>query len=276
MHYPTAKAFIRAKPSLPAGIVGIVLCESAVHADHSAQALVDRGVGTVIAIGAHGGITDPGVPVVRIDEAPELHSDRAILNTVFRALDGRWVVWLWNGEFLLFPFYETRTLADLTQFLADERRRALYAYAIDLYSRDMPPPAAPPDTSALYFDRIGYHAFPKDGGQLRLYGSLGWRFEELCPPALQPIGRTGLLKVGPDTVLDRERLFGQTDLDSVACPWHHNPTAAIFSLRRTQRILAHPGFGPVADRLFWDGSTQCQWSSRQLLELGMIEPGQWF
>lgn len=276
MHYPTAKAFARAAPMLPSGPVGILLCESAVHADHSAQALAAQGAASIIAVGASQGITLPDTPVIRIDEAPDMQSDREILNTLFRALTDRWVVWLWNGEFLLFPFCETRSLPDLTQFLADERRKSLFCYALDLYARTMPPPSDPPQKAGLYFDRVGYHAFPKDGEQLRIYGGLGWRFEEICPPPMQQIGRTALLKVAADTALDRERLFGQSELDSVACPWHHNPTAAVMSLRRTQRILAHPAFDKVADRLIWHGTTTFEWHSHQLLDLGMIEPGQWF
>ena len=49
-----------------------------------------------------------------------------------------------------------------------------------------------------------------------------------------------------------------------------------WGLRRAYRILAHPGFTDVAGDLIWQGSTPFEWTSRQLLELGMIEPGQWF
>ena len=48
------------------------------------------------------------------------------------------------------------------------------------------------------------------------------------------------------------------------------------SLRRAYRVLAHPAFAGVAGDLVWQGSTRFDWTSRQLLEMGMIEPGQWF
>jgi len=276
LSYPTVRAFAAAKPALPPGVVAILMCEAEAHAARSARHLAELGASAVIAVGAAPAVGEPGVPVIGIAERPELRTERAILNALWPALVGRWVVWLWNGEFLFFPFCETRTLSDLTNFLGDERRTSLYAYALDLYGHDMPAPAEAPEHAALQFDRIGYHAFPKEGQQLRLFGGLGWRFEELCPPELQQIGRTVLLRVAPGTALDRERLFGQTVYDSVSCPWHHNPTGAVMSLRRSRRILAHPGFAEVADRLIWEGSTRFAWQSRQLLELGMIEPGQWF
>lgn len=275
MDYPTAKAFQQARPRLPGGIVGIVLCESDRHAQVTIDRLVDQGVSIVIAIGATDAIAAE-VPTVRIAEKPDTKSARSILNNVFEALTGQWVIWLWNGEFFVFPYGETRTLPDLTAFLGDERRVSFYTYVLDLYDRELPTPAEDPQQAPLYFDRIGYHAFPKDGQQLRLFGGLGWRFEEFLPAALQPIGRTALLKLAPGIELDRELLFGQSVYDSVSCPWHHNPTGAVMSLRRSRRVLAHPQFPKVADKLIWAGSTRFEWNSRQLLTLGMIEPGQWF
>jgi hypothetical protein len=40
--------------------------------------------------------------------------------------------------------------------------------------------------------------------------------------------------------------------------------------------MAHPGFAKRRDSLIWHGSVPFEWSSRQLMDLGMIEPGQWF
>lgn len=275
MIYSTASAFAKDQPKIPAGPVAIVLCETDRHALASMQRLADQGAAAIIAVGAYGTAV-PDCPLIRIEQAPHRRDLRGILNTLFRALAGRWLLWLWNGEFLVFPFCETRSLRDMATFLGDERRLSLYSYTLDLYAHPLPAPADPPPASALYFDRIGYHAFPMQDQQLRLYGGLGWRFEELTPPTMQQIGRAVMLKPGPETMLDRDMLFSDPVYDTVSCPWHHSPTAAVMSLHRTRRIMGHPGFPDVAHKLMWQGSTRFEWTSRQLLDLGMIEPGQWF
>lgn len=273
--YPSAKAFARARPKLPGGVIAVLLCESDRHAAQSAARLVRQGASAIVAVGGSGDL-GVDVPVIHVGALPDQRGLSDLMNTVLGALRGRWVLWLWNGEFFVFPYGETRTLSDLTAFLEDERRRSLYGYALDLYAPSLPKPTDAVEQATLYFDRIGYHGFPRDGQGLRLYGGLGWRFEEMTPPHLQQIGRTVLLKPGPDTAMNQELLFGDTEYDSVSCPWHHNPTGAVMSLRRSRRIMAHPAFAEVAHRLVWSGSEPFQWRSDQLLDLGMIEPGQWF
>ena len=71
-------------------------------------------------------------------------------------------------------------------------------------------------------------------------------------------------------------VFEDPDYASVSCAWHHNPTTATMTLRRARRLTAHPQFAAVRDRLVWSGSERFEWTSEQLLRLGMIEPGQWF
>ena len=276
MDFKTVQEFAKARPTLPGGIVAILLCESDRHADASARRLVAQGVGSIIAVGASETLGDPGVPVIRIEEAPHPKPLPVMLQTLLRALAGRWVLWLWNSEFLVFPFCETRRLNDLADFLGDERRLSIYGYTLDLYAKTLPAPADDPTGVNLYFDRLGYYAFPREGDFLQLRGGLGWRFEEYTPPTMQSIGRTIMLKPDAAISVTRDLTFGDTIYDTVNCPWHHNPTAAVMSLRRTRRIMAHPGFAGVADRLIWPGTTQFDWTSRQLLEIGMIEPGQWF
>jgi len=273
--HPSVHQAAHAIAGLGPGVIGILLCDSQRHVAASARRMADQGVGAIIAVGRTETLPELDIPVVHIADPLQGDTARDVLNALFASLTGRWVLWLWNGEFLYFPFGETRSLDDLTEFLNNERRKGFYAYAIDLYAPSMPEDGAPADWD-LSFDRIGYHAFPRPDQQLRLYGGLGWRFEELTPPAMQPLGRTALLKVAPGVQLDREMLFGQTEYDSVSCPWHHSTTGAVMTMRRAHRILAHPNFPPVADNLMWLGSVRFQGTSRQLLELGMIEPGQWF
>ena len=275
MIFRTAEDFARARARLPAGPAAVVLCDSPRQTQTSVSRLVDQAAAMIVVVGEAGPLDIGDVPLVRIAQSPGREAHR-VLSTILGALAGRWVVWLWAGEFLFYPFCETRTLSELTSFLQDERRKVLFCYALDLYGIDMPAPRQPPWQADLSFDRVGYQPFPQPNQGLDLYGGLGWRFEELAPKALAQLGRSALVRVERGLALDRNWRFGDPDYDSVSCPWHHSPTGAVMSLRRTWRIMAHPGFTDVAGDLIWHGSTPFDWTSRQLLELGMIEPGQWF
>ena len=275
MVFPDAATFAKSRPTLPPGVVAILLCESEIHAQASADRLIDQGITALVVVGS-AKIVSPTVPIFQIshyDGPPDTHS---LLNTLFDALSGRWVLWLWNGEFFVFPFGETRVLADLAAFLEDERRKVLFTYALDLYGEDLPAADVDPRECDLYFDREGYHAFPKEQNQLRVYGGLGWRFAEITPKDLHQIGRSSLIRAQAGVHLGRDMIFHDVEYGSVSCPWHHNPTGAILGLRRTRRIMAHPNFPAVRNKLIWWGSEPVAWTSAQLLEAGMIEPGQWF
>ncbi|MEM1160770.1 MAG: hypothetical protein AAGJ28_07535 [Pseudomonadota bacterium] len=274
--YPTVSAIVRARPKLPVGPVAIMLCESGRHIKATARRLADQGMGTILYLGRDAPLGIDGPMEIAIAERPRSDRYRDLLNALFDMLDGRWVLWLWNGEFLVYPYCETRSLPEMISFLKDERRKVLFSYALDLYAQDLPVDGADPAAADLCFDRIGYHAFPKPDQQLRFYGGMGWRFEELTPPEQQQCGRSSLILAQKGVHLNREMLFGEVEYDSISCPWHHNPTGAVMSLRRSARIMAHPNFPDVAHSLIWAGTTKWDWTSRQLLELGMIEPGQWF
>ncbi|MEM7188461.1 MAG: hypothetical protein AAF439_02510 [Pseudomonadota bacterium] len=274
--FPTVSAFASARAALPAGVVAVLLCESARHVQASAERLAEQGAAAIIYVGREEVCDLEGPAEIAIAERPRTDRYRKQLNALFDALDGRWVLWLWNAEFFVFPYCETRSLAEMTGFLQDERRRVLFSYALDLYGTRLPAAKDDPRQTGLCFDRIGYHAFPKPGQQLRVYGGLGWRFEELAPRGMQQIGRSCLIRAQRGQHLNREMLFGDDDYDSVSCKWHNSPTGAVMTLRRSSRIMAHENFPAASDRLMWQGTTAWDWSSQQLLELGMIEPGQWF
>lgn len=275
MEFRTVAEFARARPVLPNGVVAVLLCESRLHAAASARRLAAQGAAAVVMVGDAPAVDLP-CPAIRIAEEPGEGRAAALLNELFGALAGRWVLWLWNGEFFVFPFGETRRLSDLAQFLEDERRVSIYTYALDLYADDLPREAEPPENAPLCFDRLGYHAFPRPDRGLRLFGGLGWRFEELTPGHMHQIGRAALLKPRRGVEIGRDLIFDDPGYASVSAPWHHSPTAAIMTLRRAWRIFAHPQFPEWRGSLHWHGTTRWDWSSRQLLELGMIEPGQWF
>lgn len=277
MDHPTIAHFAKAKPRLPNGVVTVLLCESALHLRATADHAVRHGTTAIVAIGtASVALGDPGVPVIRIGEDPGDRNAPALISAAMEALEGRWVLWLWNGEFFHFPFCETRALGDLTEFLESERRKLIYTYTLDLYADPMPGAESAPQNVPMHFDRIGYYAFPEQDQTLRVYGSLCWRFEEIAPKWMRQIGRASLVKAERDMRLGPDLHFDDPAFASVSCPWHRSPTAAMMSLRSARRITSHPDFAMRRDSLIWHGSVPFEWTSRQLLDLGMIEPGQWF
>ena len=275
MRFKTAADFAETS-AIPSGaLAGILLCESAWHAMASARRLVRQGVDLLIVVGGELP-EDPGCPLLTIAQPVTDANAPELLTTLIPKFAGRWVIWLWNGEFFVFPFGENREIGDLTDFLGDERRKGLYCYNFDLYAPDLPSPDQAPELFELNIDRVGYHAFPRDNQQLRVYGGLGWRFQELLPDRLRQIGRTSLFLARPGLRMGEEFFINDDEYASVSCPWHRNPTGAVMSLRRAKRIMAHPEFPQLRQRLLWDGTQSFDWTSAQLLDLGLIEPGQWF
>ncbi len=277
MNHPSIASFAKKRTDLPAGVVTVLLCESALHLDATAAHAVRQGTSAIIALGrAAAALGDQGVPLIRIAEEPGDRNIPDLIPALMDALDGRWVLWLWNGEFFHYPFCETRTLGDLAEFLDSERRKQIYTYTLDLYADPMPSPEAQLSDSNMHFDRIGYYAFPDQDQTLKVYGALGWRFEEIAPRWMRQIGRASLVRAERGMAMTEDLHFTDPAFSSVSCPWHRSPTAAMMSLRSARRITAHPAFAAQRDSLIWHGSVPFEWTSRQLLDLGMIEPGQWF
>lgn len=275
---PTIAAFLgglRRAPLRP-GVVTVLAATDGWLAEATLAHLGRLGTGPVLVLGP--GAAGRGVPGVR-HIACALDTPAAVaaaLNALIDGLAGRWIAWCQNAEFLFYPFCETRTLDDLATFLGEERRRVLFSYALDLYAPRLPGADEDPTALGLMFDGAGYHAFPQADQRLDLYGGLGWRFEELMPADQQPLGRPALFLAERGVHLTRALMFTTPDHGTVACPWHHNPTGAVMSLRRARLLMAHPGYPPLADRLVWRHSVPFDWTSRQLLDRGLIEPGQWF
>ena len=56
----------------------------------------------------------------------------------------------------------------------------------------------------------------------------------------------------------------------------HNITAAVCSFRPATALKTTPGSRYDIHTFKWHNSAPFEWHSRQLLELGLMEPGQWF
>lgn len=205
------------------------------------------------------------------------------MNILIEKMPGEWLHYCFNGEYLFYPFCEDRSVGELVTWVMEERRTAILTYVIDLYAPNLRayPDAVSLDTALL--DSSGYYAegradengHPRER-QLNFYGGLRWRFEEHVAPPKRKIDRIGLFQAKPGLSLREDHTLSDEEMNTYACPWHHSLTAAICSFRVAKALRTNPGSRHDATDFRWHKSTQFHWSSLQLMELGLMEPGQWF
>ena len=254
------------------GPVAFLLCEDDFLLEETLERLRTLRFAEILAIG-------PGAASLAPDDrlhaiacaAADISSAPSFLLPAFA---GRWALTCYNGEFPFFPFCETRGAADFVEFLRSERRSSCMAYSIDLYS-DRLIDGEDPDLSEVYFDAEGWYGFDREAGAADVYGGLGWRFEEYSPVAMSRANRPALFMIDDATKLREDLWFEDEAMNTIACPWHNNPTMALMSFRRARRMLSHPNFKNAVETLMWPNSKRFEWSSDQLARLGLIEAGQW-
>ncbi|MEP1522074.1 hypothetical protein [Ascidiaceihabitans sp.] len=225
--------------------------------------------------------------VHRIDHA--LSSSEAATEAMNRliaaATPGVWIYYCFNAEYLFHPFCETRSIGEMLAFHTEERRDAMLTYVLDLYADDLDRHPDAVSLDAAHLDRSGYyalaradienHGHPKDR-QLDFFGGLRWRYEEHIPPARRKIDRISLFRTKPGLQLLEDHTFSDEEYNTYACPWHHNITAAVCSFRTAKALKRNPGSRFDIHTFKWHNSAPFEWHSRQLLDLGLMEPGQWF
>lgn len=96
------------------------------------------------------------------------------------------------------------------------------------------------------------------------------------PPARRKIDRIAIFKAAPDLRLREDHTFSDEEYNTYSCPWHHNITATICSFRTAKALKLNPGSRYEIETFKWHNSAPFEWHSRQLLDLGLMEPGQWF
>ncbi|SDY35639.1 hypothetical protein [Citreimonas salinaria] len=286
MHYPDVETFARrGLRGLPPGPVALIFAEDSAALDATLRHHQRHGL-TVVLLGA------PDLAVAEdLSDLPRVDLDAAEPDAVLRAVSriadaapGRWFYWGYNAEFLFYPFAETRRVGEMLSFHAQERREAMLTYVIDLYAGDL---GRHPDAVALddaWLDRMGYYAAaridpatakPRER-QLDIHGGLRWRFEEHVPPDRRRIDRIALFRARRGLTLRPDHTLSVEEMNTYACPWHNSLTAAVMSFRAAKALRFNPDSREAIDTFRWRNSVPFQWHSRQLLDLGFIEPGQWF
>ncbi|MCU0827737.1 MAG: hypothetical protein MUE52_10110 [Tabrizicola sp.] len=289
MRYPSLADFLTARSSaLAKGPLSLVMAEDEVEIDSTLAHQKKCGFRDVILLAPSGVEVSPEnesrVHIVTHDVFAEAALPSAV-NQVIDHVAGAWVHYCYNAEYLHFPFCETRRIRELLTFHSEERRDAMLTYVIDLYAGDL---AASPNAVNLadaWLDRSGYYALarkdpardwqPKDR-QMDFFGGLRWRFEEHVPWHRRRIDRISLFRAKPGLRLQPDYTLTDEEMNTYACPWHHNLTAAVCSFRTAKALRTNPGSRHAIQTFRWRNSVPFNWHSQQLLDLGLMEPGQWF
>ncbi|PLL10862.1 hypothetical protein C0V75_19480 [Tabrizicola sp. TH137] len=289
MQHESLSEYIRsATASPPKGPMAIIMAEDGVEVDTTLRHHLQAGFPEVLLL-APPEITlaaalEPAVHRIRHD----VHAENALIaavNQLIEAFPGLWMFYCFNAEYLFHPFCETRTVRDLLAFHAEERRDAMLTYVIDLYADDLDRHPGAVNLEAAHLDRSGYYALarqdpdnnwhPKER-QLDFFGGLRWRFEEHVPWTRRKIDRVSLFKAKRGLVLRPDFTFSDEEYNTYACPWHNNLTAAVCSFRTAKALKSNPGSKWEIRSFRWHNSTPFEWHSQQLMDLGLMEPGQWF
>lgn len=289
MHHTTLSDFLKtAVPDLAKGPLAIILVEDEIEVATTLRHHIQSGFAEVLALmpSTMQLPADLQARVHRIDcdVTPE-GAARDAINRIIAGAPGAWMYYCYNAEYLFFPFCETRTVGEMLAFHSEERRDAMLTYVVDLYADDL---TQFPDAVSLdraHLDRSGYYALarndtaephhPKER-QLDFFGGLRWRFEEHVPPTRRKIDRIALFRSKPGLTLRDDDTFSDEEYNTYACPWHNNLTATVCSFRAAKALKRNPGSSPAIDTFKWHNSERFDWHSRQLLDLGLMEPGQWF
>lgn len=289
MSAPDLRAFI-ANPgrAFAKGPVALIFAEDETEIGSTLRHHLDCGFKSVLVFMPDEFDLDPDVvPAVHRIRHDLTGSDSltSAVNAVIAAAPGLWMYYCYNAEYLFFPFCETRSVGEMLTFHGEERRDAMLTYVIDLYADDLHRYPDAVSLEAAHLDKSGYYALARPDPerdnhpmerQLDFFGGLRWRYEEHIPAHRRKIDRIALFRARPGLRLREDHTFNDPEYNTYACPWHHNLTSAIVSFRTAKALKRNPGSTFDIETFKWRNSVPFEWHSRQLLDLGLIEPGQWF
>ncbi len=207
------------------------------------------------------------------------------INRIIHWNPDTWMYYCYNAEYLFYPFCETRSIGEFLAFNTQEERAAMVTFIIDLYAADLRQNPNAVCTQTAQIDSSGYYAqtrldpdqhnFPKER-QLDFFGGLRWRFDQYVPSTLRKIDRIGLFTSKPGLQLQPDDTFNDPEYNTYTGLWHNSPSAAILSFRAAKALRMNATSCVAIDCFDWPGSIPFQWHSEQLLNLGLMETGQWF
>lgn len=274
--------------ALAKGPIALIFIEDLVEVDTTVRHHLQLGFKSILVF-APDAMTLPRALEEKIHRIPfDARVAGAVTDAVSKINDlatGIWMYYCYNAEYLYYPFCETRTIGEMLAYHTEERRDAMLTYVVDLYADDLNTHPNAVNLESAHMDKSGYYAasrpdvnnsnHPKER-QLDFFGGLRWRYEEHIAPTRRKIDRIAIFKSKEGLKLRDDHTFSDEEYNTFACPWHHNLTAAICSFRTAKALKHNPGSTFDIETFKWHNSTPFQWHSQQLLDLGLMEPGQWF
>lgn len=289
MIHPDLEIFLaKGKAALTKGPLAVIMAEDEVEVASTLRHHLQAGFRDVLLLAPEGLALPTDLAELIHIAWHDVHAEAALTQAVTRiaeAAPGIWMYYCYNAEYLFFPFCETRSFRDLVAFHAEERREAMLTYVIDLYAGDLDRFGNAVSLDDAHLDRSGYYALArKDEAkgwaprerQLDFFGGLRWRFEEHVPWTKRKIDRVAIFKARKGLKLRPDFTFSEEELNTFACPWHNNLTAAVCSFRTAKALRSNPGSRFDIQNFRWHNSIPFDWHSQQLMDLGLMEPGQWF
>lgn len=288
MNFETLENFYSSgKAHLEKGPIALIFAEDQAEIVSTLQHHIKVGFTKVIAFGMDFSVVPDDLLKACVTVKTNLYEEVLPFEIVTKVNDlavGQWVYYCFNAEYLFYPFCETRSVKELVTFNAEERRNVMMCYVIDLYAQDLSRFSQGISLTEAYFDSKGYYALarkdetnahPKEQ-QLDIFGGLKRRFEEYVPYNKRRIDRKALFNCTENLSLNSDFTFNEDEYNTYSCPWHNNLTAAIMSFRTVKAFRINPASKRDIENFNWENSERFRWHSQQLLDLGFIEPGQWF
>lgn len=287
IHYNSLDAFLQNGAGvLTKGPIALVLMEDDVEAASTVRHHLDIGFVSVVALGVNDVVLPDDMPdtVHRVEfDASRAEAAMHVVNRIIPAAPKAWLSYCYNAEYLFFPFCEHRTIGELLAFHMEERRNAVLTYVVDLYAGDLDEHPSATSLENAHLDKSGYYALARKDRennfkerQLDFFGGLRWRFEEHVPASSRKIDRISIFRAKDGLQLLPDHTFNDPEYNTYACPWHHSITAAMCSFRTAKALRKNPVSAGQITSFKWHNSVPFDWHSQQLLDLGLIEPGQWF
>ena len=268
------------------GPVGLILVDDQIEVDSTIRHHLAAGFKKVIVFAS---------PHIALPAALEALVDRVdcdmsangmleqVVNGMIATAPGLWFYYCYTAEYLFYPFSEHRSVGEMITHVSEERRDSILTYVIDLYASDLDAHPTAVSLDNAHLDKSGYYALARldrqknpAERQLDFFGGLRWRFEEHVPAPRRRIDRISLFKARQGLKIRADHTFNDPEYNTYACPWHNSLTAAICSFRTAKALKRNPGSTFEIATFHWHNSAPFDWHSQQLLDLGLIEPGQWF
>jgi len=270
------------------GPVALIFAEDAVAVSETLKHHLDLGFDRVILFSPPGletSVDNPRISTVTYRTSEAEAVPNAVNTVIDIAAEGTWLYYGYNAEFLFFPFCDSRVINEMLAFHVEERRAAMITFVVDLYAPDLGTSDLGVSIGAAHLDSAGYYSLARKdpandwkpkARQLDFYGGLRWRFEQHVPYEERRIDRIGLFRATSGLRLLKDGRLNVEEMNTYSCPWHNNLSAAVCSFRAAKALRSNPGSRAEIDGFLWPKSVPFDWTPGQLMDLGLMEPGQWF